>query len=436
LTSNVNQEVKSNIEVNTSNADVRPLGDATSEVAPKVEVTPHSIVIDSSNKVDDSSLESVSANSVHQSSNDFKKVEVQFDGQKVNHKDEIVQPAPVDNSQQSKGNAPLSEAPNSQVVSNSFSSGYQEPEFFDQPFKTPIMVVSANQNQIEQSTKPQPTQVPLEFSEGKNPDLIQFIQTHKSEVIKPKEAKEQRFALSMTEQAETRLRLLVDSVRPELLSSREAPVGFITTHSLDGKIQFFNPSLTLNNDQEALLKEFMMESIQGKDQKATEQNLMGYLRLGELPVANATARRAIVSSFAKVMQQEAASSTRQNEQWQKHSFKLDDGNNIDMTTKNVDGILHIKLAASNPELNRLLMSMEQEIKDHLKEELDLELDLQFTNQEQETFSDALGDGSAQDRKNWNTLNSQSSEEDSSNEAVKSLQPSIRNFGYNQMEWTA
>lgn len=180
-----------------------------------------------------------------------------------------------------------------------------------------------------------------------------------------------------------------------------------------------------------------MESTSIKAQNSSDQNLMGYLRLGELPLVNTQARLSLVSNFAKVMQQEmSTAATRQNEGWQKHSFKLDDGNNIDMTTKNVDGILHIKLAASNPELNRLLMSMEQEIKDHLKEELNLELELQFSNNQEQSFSDALGDNSGERRNKLNQIKSELSEDDSTQEAVNSLQPSIRNFGYNQMEWTA
>ncbi len=325
-----------------------------------------------------------------------------------------------------------------QIFANEYVAQKSFNQLRNEAFTEPIIRQQANElNQIEQVERTQHGTIPSGFSEGKNPELIQFIQSNKSEVIKPKEAKDQRFALSMTEQAETRLRLLVDSVRPEILSSREAPVGFITTHSLEEKIQFFNPTLTLSTDQEAFLKEFMMETTIGKDQKATEQNLLGYLRLGELPLANAQARLSLVSSFAKAMQQEIASpSTRQNEGWQKHSFKLDDGNNIDMTTKNVDGILHIKLAASNPELNRLLMHMEQEIKDHLKEELNLELELQFANEDEQSFSDALSDNSGERRNSLNQLKSDLIDDENSKEAVKSLQPSIRDFGYNQMEWTA
>jgi|GEM_PF-4073064 len=274
-----------------------------------------------------------------------------------------------------------------------------------------------------------------EFGNAKNPELIQVIQTHKAEVLKPKEINNQQFALSMSEQAETRLKLLVDSVRPEILPPREVPVGFISSHSMDEAFQFYNPELTLSVDQELMLKEFMTESIQGKEQKSTEQNLLGFMRLGELPVLNSTARRTLVSNFAKVLQQEVSTPVNQQEQWQKHSFKLDDGNNIDMTTRNIDGVLHIKLAASNPELNRLLQNMEQELKDHLKEELNLELDLQFENRE-EAFTNLMGDSSGESGSGMNNSTSDRSLEENDQDQNIGLQPSIRNFGYNQMEWTA
>ena len=186
-----------------------------------------------------------------------------------------------------------------------------------------------------------------------------------------------------------------------------------------------------------MLKELMLESFRGENQNVKETNLLGYLRLSELPIINASARRALTSNFAKILQQDMSASLKHNsEKWQKHSFRLEDGNNINMTSKNIDGILHIKLAASNPELNRLLMSMEQEIREHLKEELSLELDLQFENREQGAFSDALGNNSDEGNKNWNRKESEITDDNSNQRTVNSLESSIRNFGYNQMEWTA
>ena len=214
-------------------------------------------------------------------------------------------------------------------------------------------------------------------------------------------------------------------------------IGEYTSHTLDKKIQVFNSTVGLSNEQEAMLKELMLESFRGENQNVKETNLLGYLRLSELPIINASARRALTSNFAKILQQDMSASLKHNsEKWQKHSFRLEDGNNINMTSKNIDGILHIKLAASNPELNRLLMSMEQEIREHLKEELSLELDLQFENREQGAFSDALGNNSDEGNKNWNRKESEITDDNSNQRTVNSLESSIRNFGYNQMEWTA
>ncbi len=305
---------------------------------------------------------------------------------------------------------------------------WEEKSFTQRDIQRQIFSQPANHEQFQ-------PEVIQNFEATKKPELIQMIQSNKSGLIKPKDAKEARFALTMTEHAETRLKLLVDSVRPEILPSREVPVGFISTHTLDESIHFNHPNLTLNSDQEALLKEFMMESVQGKDQKVVESNFSGYMRLGELPVLNASARKALVHTFTNVLQQEVANPARaQEEQWQKHSFKLDDGHNIDMTTKNVDGVLHIKLAASNPELNRLLQNMEQELKDHLKEELNLELDLEFANGSEESSSDFEDEHeTTQSREIRNRMSSIN--EEATQTSAKGLQSSIRHFGYNQMEWT-
>jgi hypothetical protein len=296
-------------------------------------------------------------------------------------------------------------------------------------------IVSKNTTQFDQHSTLQSNIVFQDVSEVKSSELVQFIQENKSEIIPLKDAKKSKYALSMSEQGEARLKLLKESERIDVLPSRDIRLGEHTSHTLDKKIQFFSSTVGLSEEQEAILKELMVESFRGENQNLKEQNLLGYLRLSELPIVNASARRALTSNFAKILQQDMnASLKHNNEQWQKHSFRLEDGNNIKMSSKNIDGILHIKLAASNPELNRLLMSMEQEIREHLKEELSLELDLQFENNEQGAFSDALGNNSDKGNKNWKKKESELTDDNSNQHAVNSLEPTIRNFGYNQMEW--
>lgn len=302
------------------------------------------------------------------------------------------------------------------------SSGYdKEEKILDQKIKEKNL-----SNAIEFSIK---------STNAKNFEITQSLKLNKLNFLK--DAKKTKYVLSMFEQGEARLKLLNESERLDVLSSRDIKIGEYTSHTMDKKIQFFNSTVGLSNEQEAMLKELMLESFRGENQNVKETNLLGYLRLSELPIINASARRALTSNFAKILQQDMSASLKHNnEKWQKHSFRLEDGNNINMTSKNIDGILHIKLAASNPELNRLLVSMEQEIREHLKEELSLELDLQFENREQGAFSDALGNNSDEGDNNWNRKESEITDENSNQRTVNSLESSIRNFGYNQMEWTA
>lgn len=282
------------------------------------------------------------------------------------------------------------------------------------------------------------TNFPLSFATTQSSEILQVIQQNKALAKVTKEVKSHRFALSKDEQAETRLKLLVDSVRPEILSSRELPADLITSTTTEvDHAGFQMVSGAITNEQELMLKELMVETTSGKEVKNSESNSFGFIRLNELPLMNTAARRSVVSSFGKVLQEsvktDQASKT---EQWQKHSFKLEEGNSIDLTTRNIDGVLHIKLAASNPELNRLLQSMEQEIKDHLKEELNLELDLQFDQSKGENDAEGLQKGILSEKMKLAANQARELQQGESVKTNSGLSPSIRSFGYNQMEWTA
>lgn len=282
------------------------------------------------------------------------------------------------------------------------------------------------------------TNFPLSFATTQSSEILQVIQQNKALAKVTKEVKSHRFALSKDEQAETRLKLLVDSVRPEILSSRELPADLITSTTTEvDHAGFQMVSGAITNEQELMLKELMVETTSGKEVKNSESNSFGFIRLNELPLMNTAARRSVVSSFGKVLQESVKTDqANKTEQWQKHTFKLEEGNSIDLTTRNIDGVLHIKLAASNPELNRLLQSMEQEIKDHLKEELNLELDLQFDQSKGENDAEGLQKGILSEKMKMAANQARELQQGESVKTNSGLSPSIRSFGYNQMEWTA
>jgi hypothetical protein len=282
------------------------------------------------------------------------------------------------------------------------------------------------------------TNFPLSFATTQSSEILQVIQQNKALAKVTKEVKSHRFALSKDEQAETRLKLLVDSVRPEILSSRELPADLITSTTTEvDHAGFQMVSGAITNEQELMLKELMVETTSGKEVKNSESNSFGFIRLNELPLMNTAARRSVVSSFGKVLQESVKTDqANKTEQWQKHTFKLEEGNSIDLTTRNIDGVLQIKLAASNPELNRLLQSMEQEIKDHLKEELNLELDLQFDQSKGEKDAEGLQKGILSEKMKLAANQARELQQGESVKTNSGLSPSIRSFGYNQMEWTA
>ncbi len=294
-----------------------------------------------------------------------------------------------------------------------------------------------NTEQIQNNKEVANPAFPISFSTTQSSEILQVIQQNKALAKVTKDVKSHRFALSNTEQAETRLKLLVDSVRPEILSSRELPADFITTSS-DVEITGF-PMLSgaITNEQELMLKELMVETTSGKEVKNSEANAFSFLRLSDLPILNSSARRSLVDNFGKVLQESLkADQANKTEQWQKHSFKLEEGNSIDLTTRNIDGVLHVKLAASNPELNRLLQSMEQEIKDHLKEELGLDLDLQFDQSSGEKDAESLQKGILNEKMKIAANQARELQQGETGKTNSGLSTSIRTFGYNQMEWTA
>ncbi len=317
------------------------------------------------------------------------------------------------------------------------ASSFLSKRTFTQKNESITTIQQQNASQITSTNDGEDVANPMSFNTAKSSEILQAIQQNKAVAKVSKEVKSHRFALSNSEQAETRLKLLVDSARPEILANRELPADFSATTTDVELSEMFSTTGALTSEQELMLKDLMVETTSGKEAKTSEVTNFGFMRLNELTVMNTSARRSIVSSFGKVLQESLKSDQlNQSEQWQKHSFKLEEGNSIDLTTRNIDGVLHIKLAASNPELNRMLQSMEQEIKDHLKEELNLELDLQFNQSGNENDAESLQKGILNDKAKLAASQARELQKEESVKTNSGLNSSIRSFGYNQMEWTA
>lgn len=190
----------------------------------------------------------------------------------------------------------------------------------------------------------------------------------------------------------------------------------------------------LNNPQQTFLDEHLKEVTENGDDITNDKNQMH--RLGEFPVQNALIRKSVLPGLTSIMQKATASGKEVPQSWQKHSFELDDGNKIELSTRNSDGVIQLKIASSNHELTKLLQQYGQEIKEHLEKECELNIDLQFSENQDDGLSEFFSDSSSSGKGKSAGMMGSTSTAGESSKAQKPLQESVRRFGYNQMEWTA
>lgn len=192
----------------------------------------------------------------------------------------------------------------------------------------------------------------------------------------------------------------------------------------------------LNNQQQAFLDEQLKEVSENADDITTDKTQNGMHRLGEMPIQNALIRKSVLPGLTSIMQKATSSGKEISQNWQKHSFELDDGNKIELSTRNSDGVIQLKIASSNHELNKLLQQYGQEIREHLEKECELNIDLQFNDKQEEGLSGFFSDSPSSGNGKSSGITGGNSSSSEPSKAQKPLQQSVRRFGYNQMEWTA
>jgi hypothetical protein len=268
---------------------------------------------------------------------------------------------------------------------------------------------------------------------GGVPEVNQGMQSQKAE-----EARENRFRKNYAfsgrqELTSERLDVITqsrDSKAPvSFLSQLDVPVQTIQNQMSPGQNSAFT------TEQELMLKEYLKESVEKTEQKDTSNAL--FARMGGMPVSNMLIRRTVMPSLTQAVQKTISAGKATPETWQKHSFELEDGNSIQLSTRQVDGVLQVKLATTSVELSRLMQQYEQEIKQHLEQECQLDVNLQFDGGEQgRAMSNFFGNSSSSQQKAQMITSGAGNEQAAAQKADKNLQQTVRRFGYNQMEWTA
>ncbi|WP_421774976.1 hypothetical protein [Gracilimonas sp.] len=265
-------------------------------------------------------------------------------------------------------------------------------------------------------------------------ELNQGIQSQKAEEVREKRFRENYAFSGRQELTSERLDIITqgrDAKAPlSFLSQLDVPVQAIQNQMSAGQ------NSVMTTEHELMLKEYLKESVEMTEQKDTSNAL--FARMGEMPVSNMLVRRTVMPSLTQAVQKTISAGKATPETWQKHSFELEDGNSIQLSTRQVDGVLQVKLATTSVELSRLMQQYEQEIKQHLEQECQLDVNLQFDGGDQgQEMSGFFGNPSSSRQKTAMTKSGAEKEQSTAQKTTeKNLQQTVRRFGYNQMEWTA
>lgn len=191
-----------------------------------------------------------------------------------------------------------------------------------------------------------------------------------------------------------------------------------------------------NSAEESILfwNKFGYEGSESLDDKKSNSLLIGLSRLSQIPIMNTTVRQQLLNGIAQGVQKSTGTG-KTAETWQKHTFSLENGKNVQISVRQIEGVLHLKLGSTNTELTKLLQINQQEIKDHLQKEFDIEVDLEFNQQDDEKSSEWF-DAMQGHRSSNRGYQSSSGGTRGNVTDGQSTGRAVRNFGYNQMEWTA
>jgi hypothetical protein len=210
-----------------------------------------------------------------------------------------------------------------------------------------------------------------------------------------------------------------------------------TAGSSNGSVSQENATFLMDGE-DMIWKEHTADSVESNDDKETiQQNASSSaFKLGQVPIANGSLRKRILPALTQSVLKAASEAKKNPENWQKHNFVLDDGKKLQLSVREAKGVLQVKLGAMNLDLSKLLQQNMQQIREHLKQEFGSQIDLQFEQNGQEDTASQFSDSSSASHGGKGDRAGIGGSEVGSEEAEKANFKAVRNFGYNQMEWTA
>lgn len=242
----------------------------------------------------------------------------------------------------------------------------------------------------------------------------------------------------------------IRSARAE--GSRNPLMGFLAFSNNSGREGFsrsgFNALANGSNENERMklsaksteisFKEYIMDgSVKEESKPAQQSSASSPMHLGRMPIINGFVRRNILPVLTRNLLSAATKAKKTPENWQKHNFVLNDGKKIQLSVRESKGMLQVKMGSVNVDLSKLLQQNLQQIREHLREEFGTEIDLQFENQGQEGTAYLSEDSTSYGTNKRNDGNGIGNDEvGPRNNEEQMIPQTVRNFGYNHMEWTA
>lgn len=199
------------------------------------------------------------------------------------------------------------------------------------------------------------------------------------------------------------------------------------THAEENGIKEFNPE---SGQKISETDQLMAKEHQGK----VDTDESAAARVAQ-PIVRQVTENKMVNRILQTIRQELQNTQLNAQGWKSHQFTFDDGSKIQMSVRQIEGLLQLQLGSGNSEMNRLLQQHTSEIRDYIEKEMGLDVELLF---------DGRDSGSAflnpeTDRNPGRQQGSGASREHGLDPEMEELtrdKLTVRNFGFNHNEWTA
>ncbi|MEX0769875.1 MAG: hypothetical protein WD035_04025 [Balneolaceae bacterium] len=219
------------------------------------------------------------------------------------------------------------------------------------------------------------------------------------------------------------------------LESGQGPVRQFPEHQNSGMVM---PEMSM--DQLAgELKSFM----DGQDPELSEIRFLKNAepfsqKIQQSVTVHSVDRNNFAGKLTQVIRQEIRNQQSTMQSWKSHQFSFEDGSRVHIAVRQMESSLQLQLGSMNSDLNRLIQTHANDIRQHLQEQMKLNVELHFKGEDSSGHSFSGQNTGEAGLANQRLKNGQIEPPDSTGRRGGLLHPSekVRFFGFNRNEWTA